>query len=385
MKHYKTYVELAQKYGFISCAWDDGGDFRIMKRSEKKWDEVKDILLHTTADSPKNLNLKIIQDTAVQLYWTNVLAGADTIFIERRTPGTDYKRIATLKGDTSLFIDLNPYANLYNHYRIIARYADKDLYSHPVRIFIPLIVPLVREPFLGVPGTIPGIIEAENFDAGGEGFTYHDMDPANITGVYRPDEGVDIYNRNGTGYHIGNALPGEWCEYTVSVANEGAYNADFILASLMGGGTFKVKIGEVESDTLIALKTNSALNTKPVTTVMNLAAGVQIMRFTILSQPMFNIDQFKFSPVAVPTGIHSSENSVLSLFQDQNNDINYSLNSDYSIQWVHIYSMSGSLVYAINRPEKTGKIPAKEIPEGIYLFQAFTEKGKINAKIPLSR
>ena len=80
------------------------------------------------------------------------------------------------------------------------------------------------------------------------------LDAANIPGVYRPDEGVDIYNRNGTGYHIGNALPGEWCEYTVSVANEGAYNADFLLASLQGGGTFKVKIGEVESDTLTALE-----------------------------------------------------------------------------------------------------------------------------------
>ena len=90
-------------------------------------------------------------------------------------------------------------------------------------------------------------------------------------------------------------MPGEWCEYTVSVANEGAYNADFILASLQGGGTFKVKIGEVESDTLTALNTNSALNTKAVSTVMNLAAGVQIMRFTILTQPAFNIDQFKFS------------------------------------------------------------------------------------------
>ena len=47
--------------------------------------------------------------------------------------------------------------------------------------------------------------------------------------------------------------------------------------------------------------------------------------------------------------------------------------------------MSGSLVYAINNPENTGKISTKEIPEGIYLFQAFTDKGRFSMKIPLPR
>jgi aryl-phospho-beta-D-glucosidase BglC (GH1 family) len=385
MKHYRTYVELAQKYGFIYCAWDDGGDFRIMKRSEKKWDEVKDILLHTSSESPKNLTLKIVQDTTVRLSWTNVRAGADTLFIERRTPGTDYRRIAILKGDTTSFTDLNPFSNLYNHYRIIARYPEKDLYSHPVRIFLPLYVPMVREPFLGVPGSIPGIIEAENFDAGGEGLTYHDMDAANVPGIYRPDDGVDIYDRNGTGYHIGNTLPGEWCEYTVSVESEGAYNADFMIASLLGGGKFKVKIGEVESDTLTALNTNSALNTKAVSARMNLAAGIQIMRFTVLAQPAFNIDQFRFTAAEMPADIESVEKISFTLFQDQNQELNYTMNSRCSLQWIQLYSMSGSLVYAIKNPENTGKISTKEIPEGIYLFQAYTDKGRFSMKIPLTR
>jgi len=385
MKHYRTYVELAQKYGFIYCAWDDGGDFRIMKRSEKKWDEVKDILLHTSSESPKNLTLKIVQDTTVRLSWTNVRAGADTLFIERRTPGTDYRRIAILKGDTTSFTDLNPFSNLYNHYRIIARYPEKDLYSHPVRIFLPLYVPMVREPFLGVPGSIPGIIEAENFDAGGEGLTYHDMDAANVPGIYRPDDGVDIYDRNGTGYHIGNTLPGEWCEYTVSVESEGAYNADFMIASLLGGGKFKVKIGEVESDTLTALNTNSALNTKAVSARMNLAAGIQIMRFTVLAQPAFNIDQFRFTAAEMPSDIESVEKISFTLFQDQNQELNYTMNTRCSLQWIQLYSMSGSLVYAIKNPENTGKISTKEIPEGIYLFQAYTDKGRFSMKIPLTR
>jgi hypothetical protein len=244
---------------------------------------------------------------------------------------------------------------------------------------------MVREPYPDVPGNIPGIIEAENFDGGGEGFTYHDSDPTNVPGAYRPDEGVDIYNRNGTGYHIGNTLPGEWYEYTVSVAEDGAFKADFMLASLQGGGTFRVKIGEAESDILTAPNTNSALYTKAVSTVMNLAAGVQIMRFTVLTQPAFNIDQFKFSSVSVPTDIQSVDRIPFIIFQDQNHDIIYSLNGNYSIHRIHLYNISGSLVYTKNNPDNTGIIPVKEIPEGICLFLAFTEKGRFSMKIPVAR
>jgi hypothetical protein len=169
------------------------------------------------------------------------------------------------------------------------------------------------------------------------------------------------------------------------VATEGAYTAEYMLASLQGGGTFKVKIGDFESDTLTALKTNSALTTKAVSTVMNLAAGEQIMRFTSLSQPSFNIDQFKFSAVALPTGLQSIDKTGFTLYQDQEMDLNYSWKNGGQIQWIRLYSISGALVYARNYPEESGKISVIGIPEGIYLFQALTEKGRMNMKIPLKR
>ena len=37
--------------------------------------------------------------------------------------------------------------------------------------------------FGGVPATIPGTVEAENFDIGGEGAAYSDTDPGNNGGV----------------------------------------------------------------------------------------------------------------------------------------------------------------------------------------------------------
>lgn len=37
--------------------------------------------------------------------------------------------------------------------------------------------------FGGLPATIPGTVEAENFDVGGEGIAYSDTDPGNNGGV----------------------------------------------------------------------------------------------------------------------------------------------------------------------------------------------------------
>jgi hypothetical protein len=44
-------------------------------------------------------------------------------------------------------------------------------------------------PYTGTPKTVPGKIEAEEFDLGGEGVAYHDSDPQNVGVPFRPNEG----------------------------------------------------------------------------------------------------------------------------------------------------------------------------------------------------
>ncbi len=60
------------------------------------------------------------------------------------------------------------------------------------------------------PAALPGRIEAEDYDAGGEGVAYHDTTPGNEGGVYRLDD-VDIEPLTGSkGYNVGWIRPGEW-------------------------------------------------------------------------------------------------------------------------------------------------------------------------------
>ena len=78
-----------------------------------------------------------------------------------------------------------------------------------------------EEPYNGVIN-IPGVIEAENYDKGGNRFGYYDTDDKNEGGEYRKD-GVDI-EKGGTGYAIGHTTTDEWLKYTVKVAESGKYD-----------------------------------------------------------------------------------------------------------------------------------------------------------------
>src|SRR5438552_3090900 len=89
-------------------------------------------------------------------------------------------------------------------------------------------------PYSGSPAPVPGTIQAENFDNGGEGVGYHDSGSNNMGGAYR-QTGVDIENTSGGGYDIGWLAAGEWTNYTVNVASAGTYTVQLRVASPNGG------------------------------------------------------------------------------------------------------------------------------------------------------
>jgi len=98
-------------------------------------------------------------------------------------------------------------------------------------------------PYQGTPFNIPGTIEAEFYDLGGEGVAYHDNDGINWGVPFRSDEGVDIEASNdaGGGYNIGWIEEGEWLEYTVIVPVGGMYNLTPVIASVPGGGSLHIE------------------------------------------------------------------------------------------------------------------------------------------------
>ncbi len=103
-------------------------------------------------------------------------------------------------------------------------------------------------PYGGTAVNLPGTIQAENYNLGGEGVAYHDLDAANQGGQYRLSEGVDIESTTDTGggYNVGYTRTGEWIKYTVNVTTAGTYTIDFRVANGAATGIFHLSVDGVD-------------------------------------------------------------------------------------------------------------------------------------------
>ena len=161
-----------------------------------------------------------------------------------------------------------------------------------------------RTPYQNTAATLPGTIQAENFDNGDEGQAYHDSDTSNSGTSYRTGTGGVDYVTGGSGYAIGYTNIGEWMEYTVDVTEGGVYAYEAYVASGTTGSAFT--IGLKDNDDIKNLCTVSIPQTdsgmwntyKWVKGRLSLPleAGRHILRVTITGTSA-NIDKIVFKRV----------------------------------------------------------------------------------------
>jgi hypothetical protein len=164
--------------------------------------------------------------------------------------------------------------------------------------FVPLAFPYslnpVQSSYLGLPAPIPGTVEAEDFDDGGEGLAYHDNDAGNNGNQYRTER-VDIENCSEGGFNVGWTNAAEWMEYTVEVAITGEYNIAVRMASGGGGGRFRLEFDGVNvTGTVTCPGTGGWQNWISVETRAQLTAGKHIMRFYEETDG-YNVSKFVFT------------------------------------------------------------------------------------------
>ena len=161
-----------------------------------------------------------------------------------------------------------------------------------------------RAPYKGTAVSLPGTVQAENFDEGGEGLSFHDT---NTEGqgdaqTYRDDaEGMDIVKGN-NGYALGYTAKGEWTEYTVNVTQAGKYSYEATVSSGVSTSSFRIRLHDGNNfitlaDVAVPQTGNSDWSTYKTVTgelLKELAEGEQVFRFSITGDNC-NIDKVKFT------------------------------------------------------------------------------------------
>ena len=175
-----------------------------------------------------------------------------------------------------------------------------------------------REPFTaGKPATLPGTLQTEYYDKGGEGAAYHDNDAQNQGDAnYRASEGVDIVNGN-NGRALGYTSTGEWVEYTIDVQEAGNYSFKATVSSGVNNSGFSINLnknGKITklADIRVPQTGSNSWDTYRVvegTLSQPLEAGEQILRIVITGSNC-NIDKIQFTNTA--TGIIDINNDAAS-------------------------------------------------------------------------
>jgi len=165
-------------------------------------------------------------------------------------------------------------------------------------------VNVAQGPYGGTSSPIPGTIQFENYDVGGNGFAYLDSAATNSGGAtFRTDEDVDIENCTdaAAGYNIGFAEAGEWLEYTVNVALAGEYELSLRAACNGDGRTISLSSdGNVIANNIAIPNTAGWQTWTDVKVKVILPVGKQILRFTIGASDYLNLNYMTFTKTIAP-------------------------------------------------------------------------------------
>ncbi|MES2733690.1 MAG: cellulase family glycosylhydrolase [Bacteroidota bacterium] len=158
---------------------------------------------------------------------------------------------------------------------------------------------IAQTPYAGVIA-IPGLVEAENFDKGGENIAYHDTETANLGGLYRTSEGVDVENSSAASPNVGWINTGEWLEYSVNVATSGNYTLASWVAS-PSGGSFHIEMDGTNVSGAIAVPNTGNWQTWTIINkTVSLTAGQHVLR-VFIDGGGFNLNKLSFTTQSNPT------------------------------------------------------------------------------------
>ncbi|WUJ67920.1 carbohydrate-binding protein [Kribbella soli] len=172
-------------------------------------------------------------------------------------------------------------------------------------------------PYGGMPAAIPGTVQAENYNTGGQGIAYNVGSTNGTANSYRTD-GIDLESTSdsGGGYNLGWTGTGQWFHYTVNVATAGTYNVAMRVATpaaMTNAFHLASSSGANLSGNVSLPSTGGWQNWSTVTTQVTLPAGVQTLT-VYQDNGGWNLNSLQFTsgstaPANLAAGKPTSESS----------------------------------------------------------------------------
>ena len=231
----------------------------------------------------------------------------------------------------------------------------------------------MKEPFNGTAHLIPGRIEAEEYDKGGEGLGYHEANANGNQGsaTLRNDE-VDIEATQDVdgAYNIGYTLTGEWLEYTVNVTKTDVYDLDVRVAKDGTGGLFHIEIDGVDITGPISVPNTGGWQVWETVTLndISLTAGEHVMRIEF-DTDYTNLNYVEFRGLV--TGLSYESLNEGYIYPNPTSGGLSIENVNETAFTLSIVDLSGKLI--MTQEIHGNEIEISDLPKGSYLFKIITE------------
>jgi lysophospholipase L1-like esterase len=246
----------------------------------------------TPPPSPSGLNAVPDADGSVRLSWTPSDAADIAFYRIYRSDATGVSAIpeqllVELDGTTTDFIDDTVVLNAPAYYTVTA--VDLNGNESQACDEAGATSALQNAPFGGTARAIPGIIQAEDFDMGGQDIAYADLSPENEGAEYREYDGVDIRTTTDVAgaFEVFSTLAGEWLEYSVVVEEAGVYRLDLRTANTTAGAEVSFDVDGIDVSGVIQVPESSDESGWQTVVVPELVLpkGTHILRLAISQSP----------------------------------------------------------------------------------------------------
>lgn len=242
-------------------------------------------------------------------------------------------------------------------------------------------VPSDRLPFSGTPITLPGVIEAENYDLGGEGVGYHELDGQYSSGLYRTLESVDLEECVDGGYDVNYIKAGEWLKFSVNADSTTDYV--FTFKTSRSKAIVKIGIDDVDSvSTITVPSTGSAQVWKTATVNIPLTEGFHIIKtyFTVAS---INIDKISVA-YASSSGISEKSDRDMTIYPNPVADgpvnFEFPISTNGSSE-LSITDISGKIIFTKKNCEQYESVDFTNYPSGLYFVKFSNNNNTLVGKI----
>jgi hypothetical protein len=169
-------------------------------------------------------------------------------------------------------------------------------------------------PYGGTPAAVPGVVQAENYDNGGQGTGYSVTSVNGTANSYRGD-GVDLETTSDTGggNDVGWTSGGQWFRYTVNAASAGTYTLSLRVAapSAVTGALHVADSAGTNLTGAVNIPATGGWQTwTTVTTQLTLPAGRQVLTLA-QDNGGWNMNSMQFTATSTATATLAASPSSL--------------------------------------------------------------------------